>query len=89
MSAPMNYLDGNATAGIEQPVRYGCHRAEGQCAHCGVTMRFPEAHVYMRGPGVVARCAVCGHVLLCLVNARQRVFLDLRGMTYLCLDTVT
>jgi hypothetical protein len=61
--------------------------AEGQCAHCGATKRFAEAHLYMRGPGVVARCAVCEHVLLRLVNARERVFLDVRGMTYLSLDT--
>jgi hypothetical protein len=38
----------------------------------------------MQGPGVIARCAACEHVLLRLVSARQLVFLDLRGMTYLC-----
>jgi hypothetical protein len=41
----------------------------------------------MQGPGLVARCAVCEQVLLRLVSVRQRVFLDVRGMTYLCLDT--
>ena len=41
----------------------------------------------MQGPGLVARCAVCEYVLLRLVNVRQRVFLDVRGMTYLSLDT--
>jgi hypothetical protein len=35
----------------------------------------------------VARCVVCQHVLLRLVNVRQRVFLDVHGMTYLSLDT--
>jgi Family of unknown function (DUF6510) len=90
MSTPMNYLDGNAAAGeLSNLFAMDVTAAEGQCAHCGAKMRFAEAHVYMRGPGVVARCAVCEHVLLRLVNARQRVFLDLRGMTYLCLDTVT
>jgi len=34
-----------------------------------------------------ARCPVCEQVLLRLVNARQRVFLDLRGMRYLSLYT--
>src|SRR5512132_1872111 len=61
--------------------------AEGQCAHCGATKRFAEAHLYMQAPGVVARCAVCEHVLLRFVKARQRAFLDLRGMTCLILDT--
>ncbi len=30
---------------------------------------------------------LCKHVLLRLVNTGQRLFLDLRGMTYLALDT--
>jgi hypothetical protein len=61
--------------------------AQGQCAHCGATKRFAEAHLYMRGPGVVARCASCEQVLLRLANVGRRVFLDVRGMTYLSLDT--
>jgi hypothetical protein len=39
--------------------------------------------LYMEGPGVVARCSVCEHVLLRVVSARQGVFLDVRGLTYL------
>ena len=61
--------------------------AQGQCANCGAIKRFAEARLYMQAPGVVARCVVCENVLLRLVNARQRVFLDMRGMTYLRLDT--
>jgi hypothetical protein len=60
--------------------------AEGQCAQCGATKRFADAHLYMSGPGLVARCAVCEQVLLRLVTVRQRVLLDVRGMTYLSLD---
>jgi hypothetical protein len=81
------YLDGNAAAGeLSNVFTMDVTAAEGQCAHCGATKRFAEAHLYMQCPGVVARCPVCGHVLLRLVSARQRVFLDVRGMTYLCLD---
>ncbi len=88
MRAPMNYLDGNAAAGeLSRIFAIDVTTAEGQCAHCGAIKRFAEAHLYMQAPGVVARCAVCEHVLLRLVNARQRMFLDARGMTYLCLDT--
>jgi hypothetical protein len=61
--------------------------AEAQCAHCGAIKRFAEAHIYMQCPGIVARCSVCQHVLLRLVNARERVFLDLGGMRCLILDT--
>ena len=83
-----DYLDGNAAAGeLSKILAVDVTAAEGQCANCGATKRFAEAHVYMKGPGVVARCAVCEHVLLRLVNVRQRVFLDVRGMTYLSLDT--
>jgi hypothetical protein len=83
-----DYLDGNAAAGELSNI-FGADvtSAEGQCAHCGATKRFAGAHLYMQGPGLVARCAVCEHVLLRLVHARQRVFLDMRGMTRLILDT--
>jgi hypothetical protein len=88
MSAPMNYLDGNAAAGeLSKIFAMDVTAAEGQCAHCGAKRRFAEAHLYVQCPGVVARCAVCERVLLRLVNARQRAFLDMRGMTYLRLDT--
>ena len=84
-----DYLDGNAAAGeLSKIFAMDVTAAEGQCAHCGATKHFAEAHLYMQGPGLVARCAVCQHVLLRLVNARQRVFLDIRGMTCLILDTV-
>ena len=81
------YLDGNAAAGeLSKIFTMDVTAAEGQCAHCGAKRRFAEAHLYMQCPGVVARCVVCEHVLLRLVNARQRVFVDLRGLTYLRLD---
>jgi Family of unknown function (DUF6510) len=83
-----DYLDGNAAAGeLSNIFTIDVTAAEGQCAHCGAIKRFAEAHIYMQGPGIVARCSVCQHVLLRLVNARQRVFLDLRGMRCLMLDT--
>ena len=83
-----NYLDGNAAAG-ELSVLFAMDVtiAEAQCAHCGAIKRFAETHLYMQAPGVVARCAVCEHVLLRFVKARQRAFLDLGGMTCFILDT--
>ena len=87
-SQTYNYLDGNAAAGeLSRIFAMDVTAAEGQCAHCGTTKRFAEAHLYMHGPGVVARCVACQHVLLRLVNVRQRVFLDVRGMTCLSFDT--
>lgn len=81
-----DYLDGNAAAGkLSEVFALDVTAAEGQCAHCGAIKRFAEAHLYAQAPGLVARCAICEHVLLRLVDAQQRVFLDVRGMTYLCL----
>jgi NAD-dependent SIR2 family protein deacetylase len=84
-----DYLDGNAAAGeLSNIFAMDVTAAEGECAHCGATKRFAEARLYMQSPGLVARCAECQHVLLRLVKARERVFLDMRGMTYLSLDTL-
>jgi Family of unknown function (DUF6510) len=83
-----DYLDGNAAAGeLSKIFAVDVTLAEGQCAHCGTTKRFAEAHLYMQCPGVVARCAVCEQILLRLVTVRDRALLDLSGMTYLSLDT--
>jgi hypothetical protein len=83
-----DYIDGNAAAGeLSNIFAMDVTAAKGQCAHCGAIKRFAEARVYMRCPGLVARCSVCQHVLLRFVKARQRAFLDLRGMSCLILDT--
>jgi hypothetical protein len=82
-----NFLDGNAAAGeLSKVFAMDVTGAEGRCAQCGTIKRFAEAHLYMQSPGIVARCAVCEHVLLRLVNAGPHVFLDVRGLTYLKLD---
>jgi hypothetical protein len=83
-----DYLDGNAAAGeLSRIFAMDVTAAEGQCAHCGAATRFAETHLYMQCPGVVARCAVCEHVLLRLVHVRRRALLDVRGLTYLSFDT--
>ena len=89
ISHTYDYLDGNAAAGeLSSLFALDVTAAEGQCAHCGAKRRFAEARLFMRGPGIVARCAVCENVLLRLTNVRRRVFLDVRGLTYLSIDTL-
>ena len=90
MSSPIDYLDGNAAAGeLSKILAVDVTVAEGQCANCGATRRFAEAHVYVECPGIVARCPVCQHVLLRLTTIRQSVFLDVRGMTFLKIGTAS
>lgn len=87
-SGPYHYLDGNTAAGeLSKVFAIDVTTAEGQCANCGTRRRFAETHLYVQAPGLVARCPVCQHVLLRLANVRQRVFLDMRGMTHFSLET--
>ena len=89
MISQIPYLDGNAAAGeFSKVFAMDVTAAQGQCKHCGATRRFSEAHLYMEGPGVVARCCVCENVLVRLASAGQGVFLDVRGLTYLRFDTM-
>jgi len=77
-------LDGNAIAGPLYDV-FGVEMtaARGVCAVCGATAPVAEAVVYMRGPGVVARCRDCASVLMVLVTVRGRTCVDLRGLAAL------
>jgi Family of unknown function (DUF6510) len=88
MNANLSYLDGNAAAGeLSRIFTVDLTAAEGQCANCGAKRRFADARLYVDCPGLVARCAMCDHVLLRLVNTAERTFLDLRGMAYLNFST--
>jgi len=88
MTSPSySYLDGNASAGeLSRIFAVDITVATGQCANCGARGHFAEAHLYMQCPGIVARCAVCEHVLLRLVDSGDRMVLDVRGMTYLSVE---
>ena len=87
ISQTNSYLDGNAAAGeLNRIFAVDITAAKGQCANCGARRHFAEAHLYMQCPGIVARCAVCEHVLLRLVDAGHRLVLDVRGMTYLSVE---
>ena len=76
----MEALDGNAIAGMLFE-RYGAEMttAVGACAHCGATAQIAELRVYTRAPGAVARCRVCGNVVIVLVNIRDTLRIDAGG----------
>jgi hypothetical protein len=84
----MTHLDGNAAAGDLRTIfAVDVTAATGQCAGCGQTAPLGTAQLYNQAPGMIARCSSCESVLLRLVTAPGRAWLDVRGLTYLQLET--
>ena len=82
------FLDGNAIGRCSRRcVRRRRHRRSGRCAGCGREAVLAETHVYVDSPGPVVRCAGCEAVLLRVVQAPVRTWLDLRGLAVLQLAT--
>jgi Family of unknown function (DUF6510) len=79
-----NALDGNAIAGRLVDV-FGVEMttATGTCAACGDSGPVAELVVYMRAPGVVARCRRCSSVLMVLVETHAVTCVDLGGLARL------
>jgi hypothetical protein len=80
----MDALDGNAIAGVLH-VAFGGEMttARGTCSTCGNTSLVGALRVYLRGPGAVARCPMCGEVQLVLIEASGLVCVDLQGLAAL------
>jgi uncharacterized Zn finger protein len=79
-----DYVDGNALGGaLREVFAVEVTNAHGRCAGCGNVNAVGTTHVYTRAAGVVARCVSCGDVLIRIVSAPDRVFLDFRGLSFL------
>jgi hypothetical protein len=77
------WVDGNALAGmLRELFAVDVTAARCRCASCGRPQRFGEARVFERAPGAVARCLGCEAVLLRVVRAPGRMWLDLTGVAY-------
>jgi hypothetical protein len=84
MSIP---LDGNVIAGaLGEIFAVDVSLGVVECAGCGHSGLVAEAVVYADAPGMVARCPECSDVLLRLVRAPNRAWLDLSGVVCLRLD---
>ena len=82
-------LDGNAAAGILQEVfALEVTAAVGTCDGCGAVEAVGAVAVYARGPGTVLRCPHCDAVLMKIVVAEDRIWVDLRGLRTLELRSV-
>lgn len=78
------YLDGNMLGGaLGEVFAVDVTAAVGRCAACGTAGPLGAARVYPDAPGLTARCPACGEVILRLVRAGDRAWLDLTGVTVL------
>jgi hypothetical protein len=77
-------LDGNAIGGLLGEIfAVEVTTAGSRCAACGAVAEVGALRVYGPAPGVVVRCPGCGGVLARAVRGRDRVWLDLSGLSYL------
>ncbi|HEX2356845.1 MAG TPA: DUF6510 family protein [Micromonosporaceae bacterium] len=78
------WVDGNDMAGtLGEIFAVDMTAAQGRCVCCGRVSVVGEVRVYDRAPGMVARCPSCDEVVLRVVRAPGRAWLDLTGMSYL------
>ncbi len=78
-------LDGNAAAGVLQEIfRLEVTAASTTCASCGAVEPLGALYAYMDAPGVVIRCRHCDEIVVRLVAAEDRYWLDARGAS--CLE---
>jgi hypothetical protein len=77
-------LDGNVAAGILASIFYPEMTVAGtRCANCCAARPLGELDAYVLAPGVILRCSSCDAVVLRVMQHRNRVWLDLRGMSVL------
>jgi len=76
----VNELDGNAMAGeLREIFAVDVTSAMVTCAGCGNEDAVATLRVWMRSAGQVARCRKCDSVVLRVVRAPGRIFLEMRG----------
>jgi hypothetical protein len=74
------HLDGNTLAGaLGDVVRFDVTTARCRCTGCGTVAELATAVVYKSDAGSVARCRDCGTVLVTLVEAGDRTFVNFTG----------
>lgn len=76
-------LDGNAVAGLLGEVFVPeITAAATRCDGCGAVEAVGALAAYVDAPGVVLRCVHCEAVLLRVVRAGDRCWLDVRGLRW-------
>lgn len=77
-------LDGNAAGGVLREIfPFEMTSVEVTCTECGATGPVGGLAVYMHGMGTILRCPECENVLIRIVHAKRRYWLDMRGVCVL------
>jgi hypothetical protein len=77
-------LDGNAAAGVlRQIFAVEMTTAIGTCGNCGKVGSVGELMLYGGEIGTVLRCPGCDHLLICITQTPEGIWLDLRGLQIL------
>jgi len=75
-------LDGNVLAGALADLFVpDLTDLQARCAGCGEIAPIAEAVVYADAPGLVARCRMCDYVLATVVDAGDKMYLSLSGLS--------
>jgi Family of unknown function (DUF6510) len=80
MSSEDRRLDGNAIGGLLLEL-FGVELtvARSVCGSCSSVEPVARLHVYVDAPGVVVRCCNCEDVMMRIVQAPGRAWIDLSG----------
>jgi hypothetical protein len=83
----MSFPDGDAAGALRSIFAMDVAAATGRCANCGYTGLLGTAQLYTQAPGLVMRCPECEAVLLRMVSAPGRSWVELAGLAYVQLET--
>jgi hypothetical protein len=77
-------LDGNAVAGVLREI-FGVEMTASptECANCGREGELATLLAFTQAPGIVLRCPACEAVMLRIVQTKDAIYLDARGVVYL------
>ena len=77
-------FDGNAAGGIlHELFPFEMTTAEATCKNCGMTGAIGSLAAYIHDMGTVVRCPSCDQVLIRIVHAKERYWLDMSGIQVL------
>ena len=81
-------LDGNALAGLLADL-FGADVTvvPAKCAACGEVNEMGALHAYVRAPGSVLRCPICGAVTMRIVQTDRTTRIEMRGIAYFRFET--